>query len=397
MFVPFIYELRSRGVPVGATEAVNLARALDAGLHDSSLDGFYNISRALLIHSERHLDDFDQAFSSHFRGIELSVKKLRDDLMEWLEEVRASDRQLTEEERKLIEGMDVDALQKLFEERLKEQDGRHDGGNKWVGTGGTSPFGHGGRAPKGIRVGGKGGGRGAMKTADARLYQGYRQDLTLDVRQFEVALRKLRAFIREGALDELDLDETIRATAKNAGEIEVVTRPPRKSNTRVILAMDVGGSMDPYARLCSQLFSAAKKSSHFKELRTYYFHNCTYGYLYETERFEKPIKIRDLMHECGRNYKLIILGDALMAPYELMAAGGSLDLGEDRGIPGLAWLVMMQQHFDRAVWLNPEPKQYWGGNTIEQVAKVFPMYGLTAEGVGEAVNELTRGKSRGAR
>ena len=170
-----------------------------------------------------------------------------------------------------------------------------------------------------------------MKVADARLYRPYRQDLTLDVRQMQVALRKLRAFAREGGEEELDLEGTIDATAQNGGELEVVTRPPRRHNTRIILMMDVGGSMDPFAHLCSRLFSAAKKSTHFKELRTYYFHNCVYGHVYETERFDTPIKVRDLIQETGSHYKLIVVGDALMAPYELLAAGGSLDLGDDRG------------------------------------------------------------------
>lgn len=397
MFVPFIYELRKRGVPVGPMEALSLASALEKGLHDSSLDGFYDVAKALLIHNERHLDDFDLVFSSYFKGLEVEITKLKEELFDWLEGIKESDRELTPEEKAFLEGLDVDQLQKMFEERLKEQTERHDGGNKWIGTGGTSPFGHGGKAPQGFRVGGKSGGRRAIKTADARQYKGLRHDLVLDVRQFEIALKKLRAFIREGAEDELDLDETIRQTAKNAGEIEVVTRPPRKSNTRVILMMDIGGSMDPYAQLCSQLFTAAKKSTHFRELKTYYFHNCTYGFVYETDRFDKPIKLRDLMHECGRNYKLIILGDALMAPYELMSASNSLDLGEDRGTSGAQWLTMLNQHFDRSVWLNPEPQRFWNGSTIEAIAKIFQMYPLTVEGVGEAVNELTRGKSRGSK
>ena len=246
--------------------------------------------------------------------------------------------ELTDEQREFIESLDLDELRKLFEERLAEQEEEHHGGNKWIGTGGTSPFGHSGRAPKGVShrwV--KGGGRSAVKVADARLYRPYRQDLTLDVRQMQVALRKLRAFAREGGEEELDLEGTIDATAKNAGELEVVTRPPRRHNTRIILMMDVGEVRWIHSRtLCSRLFSAAKKSTHFKELRTYYFHNCVYGHVYKTERFDTPVKVRDLLHETGPHYKLIMVGDALMAPYELLAAGGSLDLGDDRGIEGLA-------------------------------------------------------------
>jgi len=397
MFVPFLYELRKRGVPVGPTEALSLAKALQKGLHDSSLDGFYDVSRALLVHSERHLDDFDLVFASYFRGLDVEVKKLKDELFDWLKDARESDRQLTDEEKAFLEGLDPEEIQRMFEERLAEQKERHDGGNKWVGTGGTSPFGNAGKAPQGFRVGGQGGGRRAMKTADARMYKGLRHDLVLDVRQFEVALKKLRAFIREGANDELDLDETIRETANNAGEIEVVVRPPRKSNTRVILMMDIGGSMDPYAKLCSQLFTASKKTTHFRELRTYYFHNCIYGHVYGTERFDQPMKVRDIVHECGRNYKLIVLGDALMAPYELMSGSNAAELGEDRGKPGIEWLHILQQHFDRSVWLNPEPQRFWNGSTIEAVGQVFPMFPLTVDGVGEAMSELTRGKGRGAK
>jgi hypothetical protein len=395
MFLPFLYALRERKVPVGTQEALMLARALEAGLHDSSLDGFYHVARATLVHSEAHLDDFDQAFASVFRGVPTAGQKLRDELLDWLEEAKERRYELTEEERALLESFDPEELRRLFEERLREQTERHDYGNKWIGTAGTSPFGHSGAAHRpGIRVGGKGGGRSAIQIADARAYQGYRDDLTLDVRQMSVALRRLRAFAREGAEEELDLEATIDATAKSAGELEIVTRPPRRPNTRVILMMDVGGSMDPYAHLVSRLFTAASKSSHFKELRTYYFHNCIYGQVYETERFDEPVRVRDLLHECGRHYKLIMVGDALMAPYELLHGGGGGDLGDDRGLEGIVWLMMLQDHFDRTVWLNPEPERFWHGNTIEYVRQVYEMFPLTLDGITRAVQHLTRGRTR---
>jgi uncharacterized protein with von Willebrand factor type A (vWA) domain len=283
----------------------------------------------------------------------------------------------------------------MFERLLEEQTERHDGGKKWIGTGGASPFGHSGYARKGIRVGGPGGNRSAIKTADARAYRSYRSDLTLDVRQMTVALRKLRAFGRNGE-PELDLEETIDATARNAGELEVVVRPPRRPNTRVILLMDVGGSMDPYAHLVSRLFSAASKSTHFKELRCYTFHNCIYGHLYTTEGFHERVRVRDLLAECGQHYKLIVVGDALMAPYELLQTGGSLDLGDDRGVEGIAWLKLIADHYPRSAWLNPEPVRFWGGNTIEMVREVFPMFPLTLAGLDEAVGHLTRGLARRA-
>lgn len=394
MFVPFLYELRARGVPVGTQEAVNLARVLAAGLHESSLMGFYEVAKAVLVHDEKHLDDFDQAFAKHFQGVEIEGKKLRDELLEWLRDAKGRVRELTDEERALLERYDPDELRRLFEERMREQDGPHFGGNKWIGTGGTSPFGHSGAAREGIRVGGAGGNRSAIHVAGSRRYRGYRDDVALDVRQMAVALRKLRAFAREGAAQELDLDGTIDATAKNAGELEIVLRPPRRSNTRVILLMDVGGSMDPYAHLVSRLFTAAKKATHFKELRSYYFHNCVYGRVYEDASFTKPVRVRDLLAECGPHYKLIVVGDALMAPYELLAAGGALDLDDDNKIEGIVWLMMLEDHFERSCWLNPEPRKYWGGNTIEYVARIFEMFPLTLEGLGEAVLHLTKSRAR---
>jgi uncharacterized protein with von Willebrand factor type A (vWA) domain len=394
VFIPFFYELRKRKVPVGAQEAINLAAALKAGVHDSSLDGFYHVARALLIHSEAHYDAFDDAFATTFQGAEAKGLALREEILDWLKDAIENPGELTDEERKLLEDIDAEELRRRFEELLREQDERHDGGNRFIGTGGTSPFGHSGKANRpGIRVGGKGGGRSAIEVAQKRAWQGYRDDLTLDVRQMQVALRKLRAFAREGADMELDLDGTIDATAKNAGELEVVVRPPRRPNTRVILAMDVGGSMEPYAHLVSRLFSAASKATHFKELRTYYFHNCVYGHLYKDERFQDAIKVRDLLAECGPHHKLVMVGDALMAPYELMSAGGSLDLGEDRKVEGVQWLMMMQRHFEKSMWLNPEPEKYWSGNTIEYVRRVFDMFPLTIAGLGDGVQHLVRGKT----
>jgi uncharacterized protein with von Willebrand factor type A (vWA) domain len=392
MFIEFLYKLRERKVPVGTQEAVALARALSLGLHDSSLEGFYQVARALLIHSEAHLDEFDQVFAAHFRGVPLAAKQLTDELLDWLQEVRQQ-RALTDEEKAMLETLDLEELRRLFEQRLQEQRERHDGGNRWIGTGGTSPFGRGGFHPSGMNVGGSSGGKSAVMSADARRYRPYRSDLVLDVRQMEVALRKLRAFQREGGERELDIEGTIDATARNAGELEILTRPPRRNNTRVILLMDVGGSMDPHVQLISQLFSAAKRATHWKELRTYYFHNCVYGRVYKTDGFQDPIRVRDLLHECGPHYKLVLVGDALMAPYELLGTSG---YSEDDRVAGIQWLGHLKDHFDRAVWLNPEPPRTWRGNTIEAIARVFPMFPLTLEGLSEAVTELVKGR-RGSR
>jgi hypothetical protein len=392
MFVEFLYELRKRKVPVGAQEAVALARALAAGMHESSLDGFYHVARALLIHSEAHLDDFDLAFASYFKGVHVEAKAIAEELLDWLKNPIKM-RELSQEERDAIEALDLEEVLRRFEERLKEQKERHDGGNYWIGTGGTSPFGRGGENPNGLQVGPGGGGKGgAMKTADARKYKPYRSDVVLDIRQIEIALRKLRAFVREGVEEELDIEGTIDATAKDAGELSIVTRPPRRPNTRVILMMDVGGSMDPYAQLMSQLFSAAKRATHWKELRTYYFHNCIYGRVYKTEGFQDPIRVTDLMHECGKHYKLVLVGDASMAPYELLGAPG---WGEEGKVPGVAWLAALREHFERSVWLNPDGVGVYPHPTVDAIAKIFPMYSLTLEGLGQAVGELVRGGKRG--
>lgn len=391
MFTGFLYELRSRKVPVGAQEAVALARALMSGLHDSSLDGFYFVARSLLVHSEAHLDDFDLAFAKHFKGIHVEAKAVAEELLEWLKNPKPM-RELSEEEKALIQALDIEEVLRMFEERLKEQRERHDGGNYWIGTGGTSPFGRGGFNPSGIPMGGGAGGKGgAMQSADARKYRPYRSDLVLDIRQIEVALRKLRAFTREGALRELDIDGTIDATAKNAGELEIVTRPPRRPNTRVILMMDVGGSMDPYAELVSQLFSAAKRSTHWKELRTYYFHNCVYGRVFKTEGFQEPVLVRDLINECGKNYKLVLVGDASMAPYELLGAPG---YGEEGRVEGVKWLMALREHFERSIWLNPDGPVIVSHPTVDMIRSIFPMFPLTLEGLGEAVAELIRGGKR---
>lgn len=386
MFVDFLYELRARKVPVGAMEAVALARALVHDLHQSSLDGFYHVARALCVHSEDHLDDFDLAFAKHFRGVAVEAKAITEELLDWLRDPIPM-RELSQEEKGLLEAMELEDVLRELEKRIAEQRERHDGGSYWVGTGGTSPFGRGGYHPSGVRVGprGGGGGKSAMQLADARAYRPYRSDLVLDVRQVEIALRKLRAFTREGAITELDVEGTIDATAKNAGELEVVVRPPRRPATRVLLMMDVGGSMDPYAHLVSQLFSAAKRATHWKELRTFYFHNCVYGKVYGTEGFEEPLSVEQLFRETGPHYKLVLVGDASMAPYELMGYSGWVDVER---VPGITWLTKLREHFPKSVWLNPEGTSGYGHATVDAVRGVFPMFPLTIEGLGEAVRSL---------
>jgi uncharacterized protein with von Willebrand factor type A (vWA) domain len=395
MFVPFLFELRKRKIKVGLQEAMALARALTLGLHDSSLDGFYHVARSLCVHTEGDLDAFDEAYLACFRGIESKSVELAKELEEWLRDPKMR-KSLSPEELAMLEHLDPEALRRLFEERLREQKERHDGGNRWIGTGGTSPFGAHGAHPTGVRVGSQGGGRSAMAVADARAYKAYRSDLVLDVRQIEVALRKLRAFAREGVELELDLDATVDETARNAGELDVVLRPPRKPNVRVLLLMDVGGSMDPHAELVSQLFSAAKRASNFRELKTYYFHNCIYGKVYETDSFRDGVSIHDLLLHCTREWKLVLVGDAAMHPSELLGGGGwygsSGDDSADR-MAGIRWMHLLADHFERSAWLNPDPPSYWKGGTSEMLASMFPTFHLTLEGLGEAMAHLSKGRA----
>ncbi len=397
-FIPFVFELRARKVKVGTQEALALAQALSAGLHDSSLDGFYHVARALTVHREQDLDAFDQAFSAHFRGVKRASLDLVKELEDWLKDPRGR-RQLTDEERRLLESFDLEELRRRFEERMKEQDARHDKGNRWIGTGGTSAFGAHGAHPSGVRVGPAGGGRSALGVADARRYRGYRSDIVLDVRQLEVALRKLRAFRREGVPDELDLDETVARTSKNAGELEIVLRPQRKPRVRVLLLMDVGGSMDPHTEIVSRLFSAARRASNIRELKTYYFHNCIYGRVYATERFEEPILVRDILESSGPETKLIMVGDAAMHPGELLGAG-DFDYysraREGEQLSGLRWMTLLAEHFRRSIWLNPDEPHYWRGGTAEALGKVFPMYPLTLDGLSEGIAHLSKGEPRRA-
>ncbi len=394
VLVPFLFELRKRKLRVGPTELRALASALVKGLHESSLDGFYYVSRSLLVHDETELDAFDEAFAAHFRGIEKTAHVFVRDLEEWLRDP-AKLAFLSEEQRALLESLDLDELRELFEQRLREQKERHEGGSRWIGTGGTSPFGSGGVHPSGLRVG-KGGGRSAIGVADARKYRPYRSDLVLDVRQIEVALRKLRSFVREGGQEELDIEATIDATARNAGELEIITHPPRRPNVRVILMMDVGGSMDPHIKLVSELFSAAKRATNFRELKSYYFHNAIYGRLFATETFRDPIPVSQVLRECeGHKYHLILVGDAAMHPGELHSDGPwyrAHAVGSER-MTALHWFRVLADHFKRSAWLNPDKEQYWYG-TVQELKHTFPMFPLTLDGLGDAISRLSRGQRR---
>ena len=389
MIVEFILDLRKQGLKVGPMETLQLTRALLMGLHDSSLDGFYDVARALCVHREQDLDAFDRAFSVRFKGAVLTALDITKALDEWLKDP-ARLKYLSPEERAAIKALDTDELRKMLEERMREQHERHEGGSKWIGTGGTSPFGSGGFHPSGIRIGG-GGGRSALAVAESRRFRAYRSDVVLDVRSMEVALRKLKGLAREGAELELDLDETIDATAREGGELQIVMRPPRKPNVKVLLLMDVGGSMDPHAHLVSRLFSAAKRASNFKQLEPYYFHNAIYGRVYRDAELRQAVRVPDILSQLDRTWKVVFLGDAMMHPAELLGSGWDQEMS-DKGwgqMTAIGWFASVQRHFDRIAWLNPEPEQYWNG-TAELIGRVFPMFELTLDGLGGAVQHLSR-------
>ncbi len=389
MFVDFLYELRRAGVRVGAQEALALGSALHKGLHGDSLDGFYDVARALCVHRTEDLDGFDAAFASYFHGIELEAVAITDELLGWLKDP-VQRRELSDEEKGMLERLDLEELRRRFLERLKEQKGRHDRGNKWIGTGGTSPFGRGGYHPTGMSVGeGPSGGAGAVARAALRAHRGLRGDRTLDTRQIGLALRRLRAFVREGARTELDIEASIDATAKNAGELEIVTRAQRRPAVRVVLLLDVGGSMEPHVEACERLFSAANQATHWKRLEVFYFHNCVYGYLYPTARLQHGIPVDRILHASDPSWKLIVVGDALMHPSELFQGGSSWTYEEWTDQPGIAWLQQLQAYYRRTAWLNPEPESYWRG-TAATIGRLFPMFRLSLDGVSRAVQHLTR-------
>lgn len=287
MFIEFFYLLRARGVPVATQELLDLLHALSKGLDQQNLERFYVLGRSVLVKRVEHYDLWDQVFSEFFkdRPFSFDLDALTEEVMDWLKDPREM-RELTDEEREALEALRRDELLKQLQNRLETQKERHDGGSHWIGTGGTSPFGHSGENPAGVRIGESGpgkknGGGGAVAVAQARNFRNLRRDIKLDVRSIGVALRKLKLLTRDGRADELDLDGTIEATGKNAGDLEIVMRAPRKNKVKLLLLMDVGGSMTPYSRLCSRLFTAAHQASHFKQFKSYYFHNCPYGVLYE--------------------------------------------------------------------------------------------------------------------
>ncbi len=396
MFLEFFYGLRDEGVPVGVQEWMMLMQALDKGIHGASLMGFYNVSRSCLVKSETYYDSFDRVFARVFHGVEGELS-VTDELMEWLNDPKNFEG-LTDEQRAALEELDADELMRRFLETLDEQDERHDGGGRWIGTGGRSPFGHGGEHPTGIRVGGKSQRRSAMKVAEDRRFQEYRTDATLDLRSTKMALRKLRNLTRQGPATELDLDETIDETCRNAGEIELVFRPERRNNLRLLLLMDVGGTMDPYYEPVSRLLTALHEERGLRDFKACYFHNCIYELVGTTADLyrKNAIQTGDLLRQLDERWKVIIVGDAAMHPAELMQPRGNINPRYESDTRGIDWLWRIRKHFDRSVWLNPDPPNTWmRTRTTEAIASIFPMFPLSVDGIAEAVGSLIGSRQHG--
>jgi len=385
MFTPFFYKLKERKVPTSINEWMVLMEALDKGLIHNMSD-FYYLARAILVKSETHFDQYDVAFQEYFNGIAPPLE-FTEELMAWLTDPKNRP-ELTPEEISALKKMDLEELLKEYEKRLKEQKERHDGGDYWIGTGGTSPFGHSGRNPQGILVGGPGGMRSAVRIAEQRYFRNYRDDVTLDIRQIKVALKQLRKLNRTGPEDELDLERTIDATCKNAGEIEFKWKRPRKNAIKLLLLMDAGGSMEPYADLCSQLFSAANSLSHFRSFKYYYFHNCPYDVLYPDIQQRKGEPIEHMLKVLEPDYKVIFVGDACMASSELMDRFGDIYFHGYQKFSGVDRLRQFKSHFSHCVWLNPEKTVLRSYPTVQVIAKLFPMYDLSLEGLNLAVKKL---------
>ena len=389
MFLDLFYGLRDEGVPISLKEWMTFMEALGQGLHGASLLRFYHLGRTCLIKSEVYFDAYDRVFARVFEGIEGELD-IEDEVLEWLRDPKNFEG-LSDEQRALLERLTHDELMKRFLETLAEQTERHDGGGRWVGTGGHSPFGHGGEHPSGIRVGGPGRNRSAMKVAEERRFSNYRTDLSMDLRQTKVALRRLRHLTRSGPDDELDLDETIDETCRNAGEIELVFRPERRNNVRLLLLMDVGGTMDPYFEPMSRLLTALHEERGLREFRPYYFHNTIYEELFKSASLERgeAIPTGDVLRRLDSRWKVLIVGDAAMHPAELMEPFGNIDPRRVSETPSIYWLQKILDHFDRCVWLNPDAPKIWNHTlTTRAIRRLFPMFHLSVDGIEDAISAL---------
>ena len=391
MFVNFFHELKSAGLPVSLREYLTLMQALSVDLADKRVEDFYYLSRASLVKDERNLDKFDRVFGHVFKGLDLMSDAVEAEIPEeWLRKL--AEKYLTEEEKAEIEALGGwDKLMETLKERLKEQKGRHQGGSKWIGTAGTSPFGAYGYNPEGIRIGqDESRHRRAVKVWDKREFKDLDDSVELGTRNIKVALKRLRRFARTGAAEELDLDTTIKSTAHH-GYLDIQMRPERRNAVKVLLFFDIGGSMDDHITLCEELFSAARME--FKTMEYFYFHNCLYERVWKNNRrrHSETIPTIDVLHTYPTDYKVVFVGDASMSPYEIAYPGGSVEHWNEE--PGAVWLQRLLQVYPKTVWLNPVPEKHWPyTHSIQMIREIYSdrMFPLTLEGLDGAMRELVR-------
>ena len=391
MFLAFFTELKASGVPVSLKEYLTLIEALEKNLAQYSTEEFYYLARTALVKDERNLDRFDRVFGYVFKGLASPGDALMAEIPEaWLRKL--AEKHLTEDEKKLVKALGgLDKILEELQKRLAEQKGRHQGGSKWVGTAGTSPFGAYGYNPAGVRIGqDKNRNNSAVKVWDKREFRDLDDTVELGTRNIKVALRRLRKFAREGAAEELDLPDTIRATARQ-GWLDVKLVPERRNTVKVLIFLDVGGSMDPHIRACEELFSAAR--AEFKHLEYFYFHNCVYEGVWKNNRRRNAERLDTwkLLHTYPHDYKVIFVGDASMSPFELTHEGGSVEHWNEE--PGLTWLQRIAATYPKAVWLNPSSEKYWSYSpSISLVSRALEgrMFPLTLDGIDRAMRELVR-------
>ena len=395
MLIDFFYTLRAAKLPVSVKEFLTLLEALQADVvgprqpDACSIDDFYYLARTALVKDEKHFDKFDRAFAAYFKGVEHIADFRKEIPAEWLRKIL--EKELTPEQKAAIEKMGWDELMETLKKRLDEQKERHEGGSKWIGTGGTSPFGHGGYNPQGIRIGGKGGNKSAVKVWDQRAYRDYDDSQELGTRNIKVALRRLRKFARTGSEFELDLPDTIRSTAANAGWLDIKMVPERHNSVKVLLLMDVGGTMDEHIARVEELFSATK--AEMKHLEFYYFHNCVYDFMWKNNRrrFAEKFATWDIIRKYNKDYKLIFVGDATMSPYEILQPGGSVEYNNEE--PGAEWLQRLTHAFPKFAWINPEPQGVWQyGQSIAIIQQLMGQrfFPLTLKGLEDAMRMLSK-------
>lgn len=389
MLIDFFYTVKQAGVPASIKEFLTLLEAMEQQVIVPSLEQFYYLARLTLVKDEANFDKFDRAFGAYFKGVGTIFEKRPDIPLEWL--LKQLQRELTPEQKAAVEKFGYDKLMERLKQLLEEQKERHEGGSKWIGTGGVSPFGHGGYNPEGIRIGGKGGQRSAVKVWEERQYQDYDGQRELGTRNIKVALRRLRRFAREGLDEELALDDTIRATASNAGYLDIRMQPERKNKIKVLMLFDVGGSMDDHIARTEELFSAAR--TEFKNMEFFYFHNCVYDYLWKNNRRRHAERFStwDVLRKYTPDTKLIFVGDATMSPYEIVQPGGAMEYNNAEA--GADWLQRFTSTFPHFVWLNPEPEGIWQyRQSIALIRQLMNgrMYPLTMDGLEGAMRLLSK-------